>query len=436
MAGLIGAVLAHSIAEELELSAGDSVLAVNGQPVEDLIDYDFLCAGETELTLLVAKADGETWEIELEKEPDEDLGLVFTASVFDRIRPCRNHCLFCFIDQLQPQPRPSLLVKDDDYRMSFLEGNFITGTNLREQDFERIERLRLSPLYVSVHTTDEALRTRMLGCHKAVPALPLLRRLIACGAKLHTQIVLCPDINDGVYLERTLADLAALFPAVASIAVVPLGLTRYQTNPQLRLYTPQEARQLLAWLAERQAEFRSRFGTSLVFAADELYVKAGLPFPQAGHYENFDQIENGVGMAAHFLQGWQKLRPQLPRGLSLPRTALVTGVNGYAVMQELMADLRAAAGPAVELLRLENRFYGPPTTATGLLTGTCLLAGLPVGQYDRYLIPDNMLKFGEELFLDDLTVTQVAERLKTPITVVENNAAGLFTALFGAPPAE
>lgn len=430
MAGVISAVAPRSIAAELDLAPGDKLLCVNGQPVQDIIDYDFLLADEEALTLLIEKTNGETWELEIEKEAEEELGISFAANVFDGIRPCRNHCIFCFIDQLQPAPRRSLLLKDDDYRMSFLEGNFITGTNLREADLARIAALRLTPLYVSVHSTDEDVRALMLGCKKPAPILPLLRRLIDTGAQIHTQIVLCPEINDGALLQQTVADLAALYPGVASIAVVPVGLTRFQPNPRLRLYSRQEAADLLDTVTAWQRDFQARYGTSLVFAADELYVKAARPFPPAAHYENFDQIENGVGLASRFLAEWQECRSSLPAPTQLPKTGIVTGVTGWAVLQELEADLQRLSQGQVEIIRVENSFYGPLTTATGLLTGSCLQEALPRGVYSRLLIPTTMLKFDEAIFLDDCTLPELEQALQTPVQAVPPQAAALLQALF------
>ncbi|MEG1660889.1 MAG: DUF512 domain-containing protein, partial [Clostridiales bacterium] len=382
--------------------------------------------------LTVQFSDGETVIFEVEKEYDEPLGLMFAADVFDGIKNCANHCLFCFIDQLQPHPRSALLVKDDDYRMSFLEGNFITATNLRERDYQRIAQLRLSPLYVSVHATDPDLRKKLLGFPGDCPALPVLKRLIACGCQLHTQIVVCPDLNDGAALAKTIDDLQALYPGVQSAAIVPVGLTKFQQNPRLRLYSPQEAAALIQWVETVQVQCHHKFGTNFVFAADELYVKAGMAFPPAAAYEEFAQIENGIGMAALFLADWAALAPTLPDQVFLPsKTALVTGVNGAAVLNPLGERLTALTQGALTMIVVENDFYGKDVTATGLLTGTCLLTAIPSGVYQRLLIPANMLKFETELFLDDLTVTEVAQKLNLEITVVPPQAAALMEAICG-----
>ena len=431
MGGIISSVKPGSPAERAGILAGDSLLALNGQPIWDLIDYYF-GAAEEQLALTLSRSGSGEFSVSLCREGDADWGLVFTEEVFDGIRPCRNKCLFCFIDQLQPAPRASLLIKDDDYRMSFLEGNFITGTNMREEDFRRIRELRLSPLYISVHATEAALRGRLLGLGKPAPVLPLLKRLIECGASLHTQIVLTPGLNDGAALKATVADLAGLFPGVASIGIVPLGLTRFQSDPQLRLGTAEEAAALLEELAVWQKEYRGLYGTRLVFAADEFYIRAGLPFPPARRYEDFAQLENGIGQAALFAKEWERrmrrYRDAAPPE-TYPKTAVVTGRAGAAVLAPLWLDIEHLTAGAADLLPVENSFYGPGVTVSGLLTGSCLAAALPRGVYARYIIPDCMLKHGSTLFLDDMTVEELARFLQTPVVAAPSNAAGLFAAI-------
>ncbi len=429
MSALIKAVLADSLAAELEIEVNDRLLSIDGLPITDMIDYSFAIA-ESELLLEIEKPDGIIWEIELEKDPDQDLGLSFEAEVFDGIKSCHNHCLFCFIDQLQPHPRPTLLIKDDDYRMSFLEGNFITGTNLTEQDIARIGAMHLSPIYISVHATDADLRTKMLGRKKPAPILPLLKQLIELGITVHSQIVLCPGINDGAYLKQTLDDLIALHPGIASIAIVPVGITCYQTNPQLRLFTKDEAKQLLTMIKTKQDQLSNQFGENFIFAADELYIKAELPFPSASHYQQFEQIENGVGMAAYFLDCWQKHKNRL-QTKTIEKTALLTGHNGQAVLDLIAPDIKAALGSNLQIVSLQNIFYGANVTATGLLTGTCLSENLKAnaGKFSRYLIPSSMLKFNSDAFLDDLTIADLAKQLNGQIIVIEPNAEALIEAL-------
>lgn len=429
MSGLIIDIVAGSIAEEVGIAAGDRLLSINDQPVRDLIDYNYYCADDY-LELEIEKADGEIWVYEVEKYPEEELGLVFPANVFDGIRPCRNHCLFCFIDQLQPHPRPSLLLKDDDYRMSFLEGNFITCTNLTEADYQRIAELHLSPLYISVHSVDPMLRQRLLGLKQPAEILLTLQKLIAIGCRLHTQVVLCPGINDGAELDRTIDALASLAPGVATLAVVPVGLTRFQRNPALRPVTPEEAAALIDEIEARQQIYQQRLGHAFVYAADELYCKAGRPFPPAERYGYFEQIENGVGMASLFLSRWQDCRHTLPAAAPKAKIGVVTGAGGAAVLSGIMEEIRAASGADIELITVENRFYGPSVTASGLLTGSCIRAAVQPGKYDRLLLPANMLKFDCDVFLDDMAADQLATALDTEIRVVEPDPASLLAAVF------
>lgn len=428
--GKISEVLPGSIGEELEIQPGDVLLAINGEPVRDLIDYDYHCADDY-LLLSVLKPGGEIWECEVEKWPDEDLGLVFEANVFDRVRPCCNHCMFCFIDQLPPDPRKSLRLKDDDYRMSFLEGNYITCTNMKEEDYERIAEMHLSPLYVSVHSVDPLLRQKLLGRKEPAEILLTLQRLIAMGTEIHCQIVLCPGINDGKELEKTVDALAALRPGVLSVAVVPVGLTKFQKNPELRLFTKEEAAEVIDLLESRQQQYMKDNGDPFVYPADEFYLKAERPFPAAEVYGQFGQIEDGVGMAAMFLKQWEQCREGIPHAAPKEKIALVAGVSGAPVIREAVEEMKRISGADLTLLTVKNTFFGETITVTGLLTGSCLLDAIPAGAYDRIIIPDNMLRFDQDLLLDDMTVDQVAEKLNTPITVVDCNAASLIDGIFG-----
>ncbi|MCL1906304.1 MAG: DUF512 domain-containing protein [Clostridiales bacterium] len=430
MGGTISSVKPGSPAALGGIQAGDILLTVNGQPVADLIDYYSATAADR-LNLTLSR-NGMDFTCDITKKEDADTGLSFTAEVFGGIRPCRNKCLFCFIDQLQPAPRPSLLVKDDDYRMSFLEGNFITGTNMKEDDLVRIRDLRLSPLYISVHATQAALRGRLLGLKRPAPIMPLLKRLIECGVILHTQIVLVPGVNDGAALAQTVEELAGLFPGVESIGIVPLGLTRYQKDPGLRTGTPEEAALLLGWLAEKQNVYRRLYGTRLVFAADEFYIRAGRPFPPARQYGDFPQLENGIGMAALFARDWERRmrrHKEKPQRQGCLKTAVVTGQAGAAALTPLWPDIERISGGPAALLPVKNRFYGPDVTVSGLLTGSCLAAALPQGAYARYIIPDTMLKHGSTLFLDDMTIAELEHTLETPVIAARSNAAGLYEAL-------
>ena len=435
MGGRISKIIEGSIAWELGIRPGDELVSIDGAPVGDLIDFDFLSAAE-ETVLAVKKPNGELWEYEVEKDYDEELGIVFASNVFDGIRRCRNHCVFCFEDQLQPHPRESLHAKDDDYRMSFLEGNFITCTNMTEDDFRRIERLRLSPLYVSVHTVDPQLRCEMMRNKQAGRIMDDLRRLIAAGCQLHTQIVLCPGFNDGDKLTETIETLRGLYPAadgeggVISAAVVPVGITRYQRDPAMRLLTTAEAGQVLDVIEAIQARCLKESGSHFVFPADELYIKAGRPFPPADTYENFPQLENGIGMTALFRQRYEALKDSVPAAAPSENLGIVTGINGRAAILPCVEDINRRCGGQIDLLTVENSFYGPTVTATGLLTGSCLLQAIPAATYDRLLLPANMLKFDEDIFLDDVTLPQLEQELRTPVTVADCTPESLINAIF------
>ncbi|MCL2817624.1 MAG: DUF512 domain-containing protein [Clostridiales bacterium] len=430
MAGTIAQVLAGSIAAELGMSPGDKVLSVNGQALEDLIDYRYHCAAEY-LELLLEKPGGERMLCEIEKEADEDLGLIFCDNVFDGMRLCVNNCLFCFMEQLPAGCRPSLYLKDDDYRLSFLQGNFITGTNLGEADLARIEKLSLSPLYISIHATGEA-RRRLLRSLKAGEIMPLLRRLREAGISFHGQVVLCPGINDGEVLEATYRELLTLRPHLLSLALVPVGLTAHGKNREL---VPYDARGAAA-LTEKAGCWQKELGEeNFIFLADEFYLLAGKKIPPHRHYEDFPQLENGVGMARLFWTSWRRAKRRLPARLPQPRECfIVTGVSGQKVIQPLLEDLAKVEGLHAELLAVENKFFGPTVTVSGLLTGTCLISALKNWREGRegeplLLLPANMLKCGEEVFLDDMTVTELEKALRVRIRTVEPDGESLLKAV-------
>lgn len=429
----IVSVAPDSIAEELELEAGDILLAVNDQPLRDIIDYGYF-SNEEFLRLSVLKPDGELWDCEVEKYPDEDLGLSFDAEVFDGIRRCRNHCLFCFVDQLQPHPRPTLRLKDDDYRMSFLEGNYITCTNMTDADYHRIGEQRLSPLYISVHSVDPQLRQRLLGTKEPAEILLTLQRLIAQGCSLHTQIVVCPGINDGRELDRTLDALTALRPGVLSVAVVPVGLTKFQKNPELRRFTQEEAAAIIDGIEQRQDQLIGMgAGDHFVYAADELYIQAGRPFPPAAAYGDFCQIENGVGLAARFIAEYEEAASRLVWPAPAPdgSVGVVTGMAGAKALSPIIRDLHQRGHTNIELLPIANTFFGDSVTVTGLLTGSCLLEAIEPGRYDRLLLPSITLKFDQDIFLDEIDPEQVADKLRARLDIVSPDAVSLLQALLG-----
>lgn len=419
------AVESGSIAEELGIKPGDRLLKVNGEPVLHLVDYLVEETSEV-LDLELERQDGSLWELGIEHDSDDPLGLVLPHP--EPVQ-CGNNCIFCFVHQLPRGMRRSLYIKDEDYRFSYLYGAYITLTNLREVDFQRIIRKHLSPLYVSVHATENTLRCRLLG--KQVAAiLPQMQRLVDGGIELHTQVVVCPGINDGEQLAQTCADLVALAPGVRSLAIVPVGLTGHrQRLPELRIHTREEAATLVDWVEAQQVELLQRLGTRFIFAADELYLKAGREFPALEAYEDLSQIENGVGLIAVFRAHAEEVLA-VATPLELPPVSLVTGFSASHDLQTFADALNQRCGLDLRLHVIENRFFGGQVTVTGLLTGQDLaeqLSGVPLGKF--LLVPDVMLREGEQTFLDDMSVSALAARLDVEIEVVPTDPWGIWDML-------
>lgn len=437
---VISAVRPGSIADELGISPGDILVAINGEPVQDLIVYHYLSADEN-LELKIVKPEGEPWLLEIEKDYGEDLGLKFSAPTFDGMRRCANKCTFCFVDQMPPGLRPGLYIKDDDYRYSFLHGNFITLTNLKQADVEYIYRWHLSPLYISVHTTNPDLRHKLLGNCAGRNIMGQLAGFAEAGIQMHTQIVLCPGFNDGLELERTITDLSSFFPAVQSIGVVPVGLTSYRKGLfPLRRVTPDEARKIVERLQVWQSAYRSCFGRGLVYGADEFYLMAGLPVPLAAYYDDFPQTENGIGITRLFLEDFEVSRRKAPPKLNHPsRVVVATGTLAAPLLERLVQQFTAGLiGLEARVVPVTNLLFGPEVTVTGLLAGRDLLAGLKeAADWARekrgiVLIPDIMLKSDTPLFLDDLPLDRLALKLGLSVEVVPTTGEGLVQGLIKA----
>lgn len=421
-----------SIAAEAGLAPGDEIIAINGTPVNDLIDYRYLCADE-HIDVEVRKANGEEWLIEIDKDCDEELGVGFTSETFDGLRRCQNHCVFCFLDQMPVGMRRSLYVRDDDYRLSFLHGNFVTLTNLRPEDIERIITLRLSPLYVSVHATDPAVRRRLLRNRRAGEIVPLLKRLCGAGIEVNCQIVLCPGYNDGEVLDRTIADLAELWPRALSVAVVPVGLTRYRAGlPEIKAVGRAEADAVIAQVEGWQARLAERGVTDLLYLADEFYLIAGRPLPRYEDYGNFPQLENGVGLVRLFEEEFKVAEVRFPKTVEPRRVRIVTGVSAGPFIKGLAARLERVAGMRAEVTVVENEFFGPSVTVAGLLTGRDILAALrgsaPV---DEILIPAAALRFEGDRFLDDVTPAELALEVGQKVSIVPVNGETFAAAALG-----
>lgn len=412
-----------SIAFWMGLEPGDRIIAINGQPVRDLIDYRFLEADEG-LDIHVKKATGEDWVLDVEKDWDQSLGIVFENNGFGDTRRCINKCIFCFIDQMPPGMRKTLYIKDDDYRLSFWSGNFITLTNLSDSEIKRIVKQRLSPLYVSVHTTNPALRRKILGNRKAGLILEQLRRLAGEGINIHTQVVLCPGFNDGAELERTAADLVELWPQVRSCAVVPVGLTRFRENCfPLRGVTGDDARRIVHWVDSKQREYISFLKYPFIFAADEFYLISGLPVPPSKRYGDFPQVENGVGLTRLFLDEWKRVKKQLPPELLPARITLATGVLGEKILRPVAAELNKLTGLRVRVKVIQNNYFGRKITVAGLITGRDLIEQItPADQGDILLLPSSMLKMEEDVFLDDISLKEVSSYLGMTVAAVTGPA--------------
>jgi len=417
---LISGVAAGSPAEKAGLRPGDRLLCLDGRAIRDIIDYKIAEADDT-LRLLWLTPAGKLRRLTLRKPVQAPLGLQFDPPTLAPLLRCRNRCLFCFVNQNPRGLRRSLYLKDDDYRLSFLYGNFITLNSLTAPQLQRIIKLRLSPLYVSVHATDPEIRRRLVGTTLADRGLENLEKLAAAGIGLHLQVVLCPGFNTGEVLERTVRDLARLGPAALSLALVPVGLTAHRTaGPPLRRLEREEARSLLRQLAVWQRFFLKTRGSRFVFAADEIYNLAGAAIPEAEAYEGFPQLENGVGLSRLFLDELEGLPdpPLIPPPHRF-RATLATGREAAPLIEELARRFNRVPGLALQPEVVENRFFGTPVTVAGLLTGSDLeaaLAGKDLGE--AVFISRHLLKEGSNIFLDDTTVAGLEGRLQVPVQAV------------------
>ncbi len=423
-----------SIAEEIGFEAGDRLVSINGERPRDLIDYRFLCADE-EIDLEVIDAKGISHRVEIEKDNDEELGLEFETALFDGLIQCVNRCPFCFIDQQPPGKRETLYLKDDDYRLSFLYGSYLTLTNIPPAEWERIARLRLSPLYVSVHATAGEVRSRLLKNDRAAKILDHLAWFQAHRLQIHAQVVVCPGINDGPHLEQTLRDLASFhagdIPAVISAAVVPVGLTRFRPEQdELVPVTTAKAQEVIAQVQVLQTEFQAQLGTTFAWLADEWFLLGRQPLPPESHYESYPQIGNGVGSIRLFLKEFEAISQSLPAKVSPPRA--YTWIVGNAVehaFAPLVTRLNQIKGLTFTMAPIRSDYWGQEITVTGLLTGQDIatqLAGKKLG--DAVLLPSLMLKQSdrkrpeETYFLDDMSVAQLANELDSLVLSVEGLA--------------
>jgi putative radical SAM enzyme (TIGR03279 family) len=416
----ISEVLPNSLGAEIDLETGDRIIKVNGRVVRDYLDFRFQTAGETELVLEVRKKSGEDWEVELERGEGEDFGLSFEQIV---PRQCANECIFCFCNGNPADARPSLFIKDEDVRLSFLYGNYTTLTSITEDEIRRIVEQRLSPQYVSVHATDLEVRAYMLGVDKARADISgKLKRLLDAGIEIHAQVVLCPEINDKDVLEKTILDLAAEYPRITSVAIVPLGLTRYNTDARLTRVTPEFCRDVIDQVVRLQKQLHAKFGTNFALLGDEIYLRAGRRIPGRSHYGDYPQIEDGVGMVRSFANEFARLMRRLERDewttLSKTPGTIFTGTLFAPELRKMIDKLNARFGTRLIVEPLENSYFGGDVSVAGLLTGQDILNARERVAGEFVLIPRQMLKSDEAIMLDGMNLAEVSRTMGQPVHAV------------------
>ncbi|MEW6408855.1 MAG: DUF512 domain-containing protein [Nitrospirota bacterium] len=418
-----------SIASKVNIQQGDILISINGKRVRDAIDYRFYCSDEI-LKLKILKSSGEMHEIRIEKNLDEDIGIELKPF---NIKLCRNKCIFCFVSQLPYGMRKNLYIKDEDYRLSFLHGNYITLTNLSDSDKKRIVEQRLSPLYISVHSTDLEIRRFMLGNRKIYSIIKEIRYFSSNKIKMHCQIVVCPGINDENVLIKTVEDLAKFYPYVSSIAVVPLGLTKYRRSDVLRALTDAEARKIIGLLQHFRKRYKRKYGDNIVYPSDELYIKAGIEFPPLKEYGELPQLQNGVGMGQLFQSEMRTALLNFPKRYSKRKEYVTfTGIAFTPYLTRAINRLREQYGIKIKLFTIKNNFFGDTVTVTGLITGSDLLMALkdtPLG--DVLLVPSVTLKDDTDIFLDDITLSDLEKELGIEVKKINADARGLINAVTG-----
>lgn len=415
MPAVISEILNGSIAQELDFQAGEKIISINGEKPQDMIDYRYLVCSE-DIEIEIEKLNGEIEVYEIEKDFDEDLGIVFDSAVFDRIKPCTNHCIFCFVDQQPEGLRKSLYIKDDDYRLSYLQGTYITLTNLTQKDKERIEKLHLGPLYVSVHTTNPELRANMLRNPKAANILKDLEWLKKADIPIHAQIVLCPGYNDGKELERTFSDLENFSSIIQSVAVVPVGITRFHKN-NLKLITPENALHVIKQIEK----FNKKLKKHIAMASDEFFIKADYPIPEKKYYGNFSQLEDGVGALRLLIDDFEKTKKKLPKAISSPKELyFAVSQSANKVMKNIISELNKIENLNCKIIELKNNFFGENVTVAGLITGNDLIEQTKDKNIKNLIIPSIMLRPYTTDFLDGLTVKDAEKATGSTIFVIKD----------------
>lgn len=428
---IIKEVMQDSIAWELGIEAGDRLITVNGQEIEDVFDYHFYVNDE-ELVILIEKPDGEEWELEIEKDYDEDLGIEFEQGLMDEYRSCRNRCIFCFIDQMPRGMRETLYFKDDDSRLSFLQGNYVTLTNMSDHDIDRIIRYHLEPINISFHTTNPELRCRMLHNRFAGDALAKADRLYEAGIHMNGQIVLCKGINDGEELERSIRDMAKYLPYLQSVSVVPVGLTKHREGLEpLEPFGKADAEEVLSAVHRWQEKLYEEYGTHFIHAGDEWYILAEKELPGEERYDGYLQLENGVGMLRLLMNEFEEAYEEVQDDGIQRELSVATGLLAHPYIQK-MADrlMMRCPGTDIRVYPIRNDFFGELITVSGLITGRDLIAQLRGQELgDRLLLPCNMFRSGEEVFLDDMTLSQLAKSLQVRVDIVKSSGQDFVEAI-------
>lgn len=428
----IAKIISGSIAEELEIEAGDNLISINGTEIKDIIDYKFLIADDY-VEVEIEKKNGEVWTLEIEKEYQEDLGIEFENGIIDEARSCHNNCLFCFIDQLPKGMRETLYFKDDDSRLSFLQGNFVTLTNMTDEDLDRIIRYRISPINVSVHTTNAELRKKMLNNRFAGNIYERLEKLAAAGINMNCQIVLCPGYNNGQELIKTVNDLYKLYPSVENVAAVPVGVTKFRKNRnEIILYDAESANTELDNISKFQQKALTEIGTPFIRLSDEFYVLSENEIPSTEFYGGFDQIEDGIGMIRFFRDSIAKNLKELNRK-GEGSFSLITGVSAYdeilwaaKVIEERNDRIK------IKVHKIINDFFGPTITAVGLLTGQDIMKQVQADSvFDFIVMPKNMFKNGENIMLDDVTAVELEKYFKKNILICDFTGEDLIQLING-----
>ena len=435
---LIKKILPGSIAEEFELAPGDRLISINGHEIEDIFDYQFY-AEDTYIEILIEKPDGEQWILEVDKEEDEDLGIEFDNGLMDEYRSCHNKCIFCFIDQMPKGMRDTLYFKDDDSRLSFLQGNYVTLTNMSDHDLDRIIQYHLSPINISFQTMNPELRCKMLNNRFAGEALKKVDRLNEAGIEMNGQIVLCKGVNDGEELAFSIREMMRYIPNLQSVSVVPVGLSKYRDGLfPLEPFTREDAREVLSTIHHYQNESYQKFGNHFIHASDEWYILAGEELPQEENYDGYLQLENGVGMMRLLLNEFEEAVKELQEKISVGtldfssrEISMATARLAYPFIRDMAARMmEMVPGLMIHVYEIRNDFFGEMITVSGLLTGQDLIAQLTGKELGEALyLPQNVLRSGEEVFLDDVTVTEMEKALQVKVDIIKSSGRDFVNAV-------